>query len=573
MSLLKFLFLLLIVFIVYLIGQGIGLIFSWLQNTKIFSWLTKLWRFLPRLPRKIVTNLLKMWHSLPRFYHNLAANLVLGLLLTWLLLEVFHSYPILIDPEDEGMDLAMQILEQNIPPMADKNIPPFVFLDIDDKTHQAWGEPLFTPRNRLKNLIDAAVKAEARLIVVDVGLSQKTPIDGLGLMQHLHPYDQQLSDYLANYAASCEKDKMTCPPIILSRTFRATLPKPQSVTDTGYFSVPSLPIPEERSSFFDPAVAHSMPYVQWASSAFFRSSDYVIRRWWLWQPTCTSQQPGVIPSIELLAAALIRNEKPQENQELLTNALNRFKPKKCPGHYVPPQPEPIQIGQLTVSTDTYSIRQRIMYSMPWLVNDQPPLLPHSLCAKGNHCEPPILTILSAQRYAESPPTADLNTLKNRIVVIGGSYSDGRDIHVTPLGNMPGPLILINAIHSLLQYEKIESVSIGQKLLLQAGLIILISIISILLVRNRWMPWTLQRAIHRFGYTALFMFGIFWGTFSGTIVILILLPLTISLLRYGIWLDFVIPLLLVQLNQTMNDFNDFFTQCYNNLWFGHSKTGF
>jgi hypothetical protein len=198
-------------------GQGFVAVYHWLQDTKLFSFIARLWHFLPQLPRKILNGLLKGWHSLPRFYHNLAINLVIGLAFTWFLLTFLNQYPLLTDPEDEGMDLAMQIRQNIIPPLG-KN-PHFVFLDIDDKTHQAWDEPLFTPRNRLKNLIDAAVKAEARLIVVDVGLSQITPIDGLGFTEELHPYDQQLSDYLANYVADCEKklDKMACPPIILPR--------------------------------------------------------------------------------------------------------------------------------------------------------------------------------------------------------------------------------------------------------------------------------------------------------------------------------------------------------------------
>jgi len=544
-----------------IMGQGFGAVCHWLRDTKLFSLLARLWHFLPQLPRKMLNGLLKKGHSLPRFYHNLAINLVIGLALTWLLLTFLNQYPLLTDPKDEGMDLAMQIRQNIIPPLG--NNPPFVFLDIDDKTHQAWDEPLFTPRNRLKNLIAAAVKAEARLIVVDVGLSQTTPIEGLGFTEKLHPYDQQLSDYLANYVADCEKKpaKTACPPIILPRNFRASLPKPP--TDTGYLSVPPLPIPEERSSFLDQVTAE--PYVQWASTMFFRSPDYVIRRWWLWQPTCTAQQSvGVIPSVQLLVAAIIRNGTLQNTQEILPNALSRFKPEKCPGNYVPAQPEQIQIGNLTVSTDTQGIRQRIMYSMPWLVNNKPPPLPHSLYTEENR-ELPILTIFSAQRFAESTPRADLSTLKNSIVVIGGSYSDGRDIHLTPLGKMPGPLILINAIHSLLQYEEIESVSLWQKLLLQALLIILISVFSLGLTRSQLVRRFIQWTIRRLGFVALFIFGIFAGAFSGAIVILLVLPFAVILLRYGIWLDFVIPLLLVQINQTMNDFNDLFDQCYNDAF--------
>ncbi|HDN26266.1 MAG TPA: CHASE2 domain-containing protein, partial [Thioploca sp.] len=88
---------------------------------------------------------------------------------------------------------------------------------------------------------------------------------------------------------------------------------------------------------------------------------------------------------------------------------------------------------------------------------------------------PILTILAAQAYAKSPPATNLEALTDSIVVIGGSYRDGRDIYLTPLGNMPGSLIIINAIHSLLQYNIIDPLPIGAKIMLIAILIFFMSL--------------------------------------------------------------------------------------------------
>ncbi len=84
--------------------------------------------------------------------------------------------------------------------------------------------------------------------------------------------------------------------------------------------------------------------------------------------------------------------------------------------------------------------------------------------------------MPAQPYAELPPTASLDALKNRIVVIGGSYGEGRDLHLTPLGEMPGALIIINAIHTLLEYGEIKPLSAGIKILTYLGLIVLMSFV-------------------------------------------------------------------------------------------------
>jgi CHASE2 domain-containing sensor protein len=94
--------------------------------------------------------------------------------------------------------------------------------------------------------------------------------------------------------------------------------------------------------------------------------------------------------------------------------------------------------------------------------------------------------------------------------------------MTPLGEMPNTLILVNGIHSLLEYNTIELPSMWFEILLMSMLIII-------------MTWV------------LLMFHSFLGMImSGVAVITcIILPVNIFLFRYGIWLDFVLPLIVVQ----------------------------
>ncbi len=51
---------------------------------------------------------------------------------------------------------------------------------------------------------------------------------------------------------------------------------------------------------------------------------------------------------------------------------------------------------------------------------------------------------SAKDILSRPVNASV-LFSDRIVVIGGSYAEGRDIHATPLGSMPGAIVISNTI--------------------------------------------------------------------------------------------------------------------------------
>jgi len=374
-------------------------------------------------------------------------------------------------------------------------------LDIDDKTYYDWGEPLFTPRERLKNMIAAAVMAKARLIIVDLEVSHKTPVEG----SQLHPDDQALKTYLESYIAECKSkiSSSACPTIILKRTF----------------STQSNPVPILRTGFLDDVVTQkAAPYVQWASRQFYPAGDQVVRRWKLWQPACTAEnQLEVVPSIELLAMSLVKEDCITEDVQ---KALQLFQPKNCDNDTAQSLHETFKICDLPINTkDRWGINQRIMYRMSWL---------DSVTDEANM---PVLTILSAQSYTtESLPQTKLKTLTDNIVVIGRSYREGYDIHSTPLlGDMPGALIIVNAIHSLLHYEKIElSPIVG--LLITALFLVMMSIL--------------------FG-----IFPSFWGMIVlGILTIFVLLPFTMVVFHYGMWFNIALPLIVVSIIQVVYKYN-------------------
>jgi len=92
-------------------------------------------------------------------------------------------------------------------------------------------------------------------------------------------------------------------------------------------------------------------------------------------------------------------------------------------------------------------------------------------------------------------------------------------------------VLINAIHSLQQYGELSGPPWYLKLLVEAFLILVMSL-------------------------AFACFDSFWGmVVSGIFIILWLLPLSFAVFRYGVWLDFAIPLLAVQLHQLADEFKE------------------
>ena len=108
-------------------------------------------------------------------------------------------------------------------------------------------------------------------------------------------------------------------------------------------------------------------------------------------------------------------------------------------------------------------------------------------------------------------------LRDRLLVISGSYDEGGDVHLTPLGEMPGSLVLVNSIYSLMQRGQVIEPPLWLVLLFHTGAIF---VMSLLFAR----------------------FRSFWGmVLSGAVVIVALVPLTFYGYNHGVWVNFTLPL--------------------------------
>lgn len=439
--------------------------------------------------------------------HHFLKSLLIGLFIALFLIMLHYKHIYLVQElEDTAIDWMIALYQGHLPTPTTPSTP-YIFLDIDERTYQAWGEPLYMPRNHLLTLIQFAVNNQAQVVIVDIDLSQSRLPES---------DDKELQTYLENYSTRCSPLSTSstppqCPPIILVRSLRPLLDEQGQPTRQL----------EARPSFLEATVEKSN-HVFWATAEFYLEKYYYIRHWQLWHQNL--QKPKFLPSIQLLAAKFINNHgRPPldllaclQDQHRLSSSdpSKRDTPPSCQGQ-----------SKLNLSPTQTRLQQRIVYKMPWRL--KPEETRPFICSTQD-CPPaqqrPLLEIISAHSIIQATAHQQLpeeGRIKDSVVLIGGSFADSRDIYATPVGLMPGALIILNSIHSLLQPGELNVVWWWLNLLIEAALIVVISV----------------------------FFSVF-GTSLGKMFIYLMvtfgLLFSLSLLQFptGVWLDFAIPPLAV-----------------------------
>jgi CHASE2 domain-containing sensor protein len=123
----------------------------------------------------------------------------------------------------------------------------------------------------------------------------------------------------------------------------------------------------------------------------------------------------------------------------------------------------MRLGTRSVSLSSERIERRIFYRLPWTGD-----------ADRNNDNGQLL-VLRAQKILQSD-VADASLLRGRIVVIGSSSPVAGDIQATPIGMMPGSLVLINAMSTLMRGEQLHDVGFAGTIGIE---LLLIAIVSVL----------------------------------------------------------------------------------------------
>jgi CHASE2 domain-containing sensor protein len=462
------------------------------------------------------------------FHRHFYINLCIGLMIAVVLHFAAYScgWSFVATAEDGAVDLVMRQY-QNV---RRKENTAFVLLEIDEPTYELWDRPFYTHRSRLANLLEEVASGNPALILVDIELSKSG--DDTGFSDRIANSDAPIEDseapslykFLQAYSENASN-----PPLLLVRTLQAWTP-----------DRPEDSLPSQRSSYLDGVVSAS-DNIFWVSPHFQRDEDYRIRRWLLWLASCDSGQGAILPSVQLFADVLLRDEwrsimSPAEMYDSIVRgnlyaAAASGTPSKCSWN-----PETGTAGASERFDSLFDreyeldnkdlIAQRLIYSIPYDVQGRRrPTVELSVpAANGEGADSRRVPILERESAGRLGNIDSESLFAGRVVVIGGTYRDTRDWHATPIGEMPGAMVVINAIHSLRVHGQLHKPDLWQILLIEAFLIFMMSVL----------------------FAALDSVLAFVLSSAG--ILLVLLPISFLAFRSGVWVTFALPLLAVQLHQ-------------------------
>jgi len=466
------------------------------------------------------------WSRLSRYRRRFFLNLMIGLGILFLL-QIFHNAPALRESEDVAMDWVMRMRKCTV---SNEPTYPFGWIDIDDETYRYWKEPLYVPREKLAELIKFALESQPKMIVVDVDLAQRSGDKTLE-----KPIEDVLKEEYGDKCIGKPPLSEGCPPpLILVASLR---PSKKELLEKRPSKKALL---EKRLSNLDDLVEKS-DHIFWASPLFEKDWDQSIRRWRIWEAAWLKVDalPASLPSIQLLAATLLTSG--EEEMDKVQSCLNSLVLKgynTMSGQPVGNDEKPCTVKlwnrkgmKLTREPQMLSLSwdrlgRRIIYSIPWQA-EGPSGMTIPTVRTTEDQKRLLLTRISALNVRNIQGMSDL---QGRVVFIGGSFRDSRDIYPSSLGEMPGVLILINSLNSLLQQK-----AHGPHL----SIIILLEILLIVLLTIAFSVW-----------------DSFWGMIVANLTIIVfLVPMSVWLFGYGLWLDFALPLAAIQIHQLAADFNE------------------
>ena len=438
----------------------------------------------------------RAWHRTPFHARSLFLRLFIALPAFVLISQPWvASMPLLREKEDTVMDLLMSAFQS---PQPLPTATPLAFIDIDEQTHRLWDEPVQIPRDKLLKLIEFAISAQPKLVYVDVELSKRSCNAQV---------DNALIQFLSQYQGQ------DLPPLILPRGIVPPLEDEGSAVF--------------RPSFLDGAFAVESTRAIRASALFdVDDNDGVLRRWRLFERVQPGSS-GVLPSVQLLALSILRSgQRPPQSilksiQDALASGTN---PDVLMGLDLDEKDDLSQRIVYTIGTDLPAWR-----STPTIVRTDGVPVPFFERFSASCVTDPSQNTQCFRAYPSGKiEKGQENWLKDRIVVIGASHADSRDLFSTPLGSMPGAMVILNAIATLDHHGVLTRPPLIFGLFAEALIVILGYALH-----ARWAPNS---------SSFLFMVG----------VSIVLMPLCYIFFKYGMWVALAIPLFLSSISDGVEE---------------------
>jgi CHASE2 domain-containing sensor protein len=458
----------------------------------------------------------RTWSDLSQHSKHWTFNILIGVSIEGAML-LFHDSRLVVAAQNWILDAVMQGASA-YGVGAGKQTPPLTLIDIDESTWRSslWGggQPLRAPRMDLLRLVNFALEHRARYVVLDVVMESPADAD-----------DGRLAEGMQQIATTLENEKNQH--IFFVRSFNAPLDA------SGYLA------PELRRSPLDDVIAAHPLWLHNVAPYFRVSRDGVLRKWDLWRAGCVRDDVAgnghwvVLPSVQLAIATVAHNED--------LGPGNPGKDAASTGRCV------VGLSALAQSGPGVPSSQLEQHWADWL-RSHPDLTGKSNfeLRRGGEIDASSRIFF---KFGYPPKSSEvqwipaLEVLKGRtiaggydlssgLVVIGQSFEAVRDEHATPIGTMPGSMVLINSVDSILDIRLLQEPAS------YIGFFFLIaSIVGV-------------------GYA----FAKF-DSFMATIVIFITAffagpGLIYILLRAGIWFDLAVPIIGVFAHRMISGLEDY-----------------
>jgi CHASE2 domain-containing sensor protein len=437
-------------------------------------------------------------------------NIVVGLAIQLFLVLSYMGAP-LAPVQNLALDRMMRINAALDPPPRARLAPPLQsFIDIDEAAWRdpAWGggEPVRAPRAHLLALVARAFAEGAQQVVLDIAIEDEDAAFAAGLQQLL--------------ASGALKQGQL---LVLVRSVRA----PLAADGPGYLDeLRAAPALDQLLAQGDARVVLAAPY-------FVYSPDRVLRDWQLFSVLCDrgSARVRILPSVQLVVNAH-RLQLPQAALPWRrAGADPACTPFPAPGEVALPAAGNGAAAAAAGKAFWHALAAQLPARGIKLGAAAPRegALGNRVVYRASYPFDPSdawFERISVDVLAHSAPG---QMLAGRVVTIGQSFAEAGDVHVTPLGTMPGSAVLLNAIDSMARYGLVEATS--------PALALPLGVLAIVLV----------------GYVFARLEGMAAKWASTAIILLLFALASVYLFRAGLWLDFALPLLGIQIYQSVRGY--------------------
>ena len=488
-------------------------------------------------------SLRERWSSLSQLRRHWLINIAIGFAIEILVLSMH-----LVSVENWATDRMMRIHALVDPAPIKGRTPPLqVFVNVDDATwrDKAWGggEPYRAPREPMLKLIETAFNHGSTQVVLDI-LVEGGNSARLQELEEDRKFADGLNKLLTNQHFGTDKR------LVLVRSIR--YPLPQLALDEG--NIPKLlPYPAlseiRESPLVDEVVNQSNGRIVVAAPYFAYSSDRVLRDWKLFKVVCQRKVQGgdgilrIVPSVQLLVALKSLGMHADKVPQQADAGCTPFPPQELAA-----LPRAAELDRLRGATDKQEYDESVRYwktlRFAMLRGTGKDL--GEATFNGNALANRVVfrsgAAFQADRYfnqvsarlllQSDTDEARLNSLfAGRVTVIGQSFAEAGDQHYTPMGLLPGSVVLMNAIDAMVRYPLVQKPS-------------------------GWISWPLVFMLIVFvGYVFAR-----WNSALGPLIctaigVPMLAALSFYLFTYGVWLDFALPVIGILAHREFKSFEE------------------